>query len=206
MSILAYKERTINTKFIKRDSDTLIVLYPGFEYSLNAPLFYYLIKELKSSSFDILGIDYRYSEDSEYLKFPKEEQEKALYFDSHKISQYISENTRAYKRVVFIGKSLGTVFLLNQLKTGQIPRDSEIIWLTPAIDFNEFNYLENRNLLIYGILDPFYLKYKNVSIKNSIEKIEITKGKHCYEVDGDLESSINNNYLVIETIKKFIKN
>jgi len=145
MSILAYKDRTISTKFIKRDSNTLIVLYPGFEYSLNAPLFYYLIKELKGENFDILGIDYRYSEDPEYLKFPKEEQEKALYFDSHKISQYISENRKAYKRVIFIGKSLGTVFLLNQLKTGQIPRDSEVIWLTPAIDFNEFNNIENRN-------------------------------------------------------------
>lgn len=204
MLITAYKDKIINTKIIKRDSETLVVLYPGFEYSLNAPLFYYLTKELKEKEIDILGVDYRYSEDREYLKFSKEEQEKALYFDSDKISESLSEYIKSYKRVIFVVKSLGSVFLNNQLKTGQIPSNVESVWLTPAIDFNEFNNLTNKNLVIYGTKDPFYLKYKDVKLNNAIENFEIPDGKHCFEVDGNLESSINNNYLVIKKVLDFI--
>lgn len=204
MSISAYKEKIINTKFIKRESDTLVVLYPGFEYSLNAPLFYYLTKELREKGIDTLGIDYRYSEDKEYLKFPKEEQEKALYFDSDKISEFISEQIKTYKRVIFVVKSLGSVFLNSQLKTGQISSSVEAIWLTPAIDFNEFNNLTNKNLVIYGTKDPFYLKYEDVTLDESIEILEIPNGKHCFEVDRDLEASINNNFLVIKRVLEFI--
>jgi len=206
MSINAYKGKIINTKFIKRESDTLVVLYPGFEYSLNAPLFYYLTKELKEKGIDTLGIDYRYSEDKEYLKFPKEEQEKALYFDSDKISEFIAEQIKTYKRVIFVVKSLGSVFLNSQLKTGEISSSVEAIWLTPAIDFNEFNNLTNKNLVIHGTKDPFYLKYKDVKLDESIEIFEIPNGKHCFEVDGNLESSINNNFLVIKRVLEFINN
>lgn len=206
MSIEGYKGKIINTKFIKRYSDTLVVLYPGFEYSLNAPLFYYLTKELKEKGIDTLGIDYRYSEDKEYLKLPKEEQEKALYFDSKNISTFVSEQIKTYKRVIFVVKSLGSVFLNSQLKTGQIPNSVESIWLTPAIDFNEFNNLTNRNLVIYGTSDPFYIKYKDITLDEKIEVLEIEKGKHCFEVDGNLEASINNNYLVIKKVLEFINN
>lgn len=205
MSISAYKDKIINTKIIKRDSETVVVLYPGFEYSLSAPLFYYLTKELKEKRIDTLGIDYRYSDDKEYLGFSKEEQEKALYFDSARICEYVSEYIKDYKKVIFVVKSLGSVFLNSQLKNGQISNNVEAVWLTPAIDFNEFQAFKNKNLVIYGTEDPFYLKYKDVLIKDWVEVVEIEKGKHCFEVDGDLEKSINNNFLVIQKVLNFIK-
>ena len=211
MKIIGYDKKEINTITAINNSDTIAVLYPGRGYFLNAAVFDYLGYLLTDMKIDILGIDTRYSENYEISNLPLDKQKEWFYYDSAAIGNEIKNELEKYKRKIFIGKSLGTAHIKKNISDGIISDDSLIVWLTPAFDISDFyeyvKTLKHKSLIIYGTKDPFYSEKSVGKIINTdnINILEIPDAGHSFEVDGNVDQSIENVKIVINAIRDFIK-
>lgn len=209
MNIIDYKGNQIKTIKESNNNTSLVIFYPGYRYTLNAPVFFYLQELFMQKGFDILGIDYRYHENADFLSTTDEEKQTWFRYDCNAIGKAIKNYSEGYKRIIYVGKSLGTIVLLNQLKDGLIQEKAEIILLTPATDAHEIyltiQKIQNRILIVYGNADKYYNKMyidllkgrKDVFIK------VIEKAGHVFEEAGNIKQSIFNLEEVISTICDF---
>ncbi|MCR4422616.1 MAG: hypothetical protein NUV32_09120 [Exilispira sp.] len=212
MNLVDYRGNQIKIiKEIKNNSQ-LAILYPGYRYTLDAPIFFYLQELLAKSNFDIIGFDYRYSENEYFLNSTDEEKKAWFQYDCNAIGRVVNDFSKTYRRLLYIGKSLGTTVLMNQLKNNLIQENSEIIYLTPGAEAQEI-YLtiqksKNRTLIIYGTADKFYNKtyIDYIKDKTNVHFNEIKNAGHVFEEEGNIRQSILNIADVIDSIYEFIKN
>ncbi|HYE11794.1 MAG TPA: alpha/beta hydrolase [Patescibacteria group bacterium] len=211
MKIIGYDKKEIKTITAFNNNDTIAVLYPGRGYFLNAAVFDYLGYLLTDMKIDILGIDTRYSENSEINILSIDKQKEWFYYDSVAIGNEIKHELEKYKRKIFIGKSLGTAHIRKNISDGIITEDSLLVWLTPAFEISDFyeylKTLKHKSLIIYGTKDPFYSEKCIGKITNTdnITVLEIPETGHSFEVDGNVDQSIENIKVVINAIRDFIK-
>ncbi len=210
MDIFDYKGNGIGYEFEADNSSGLVVFYPGLSYTLKAPLFFYLQRLFRYKGFDTIGIDFRYKENDVFMNTADEEQDIWFEYDSKAIGKEIMELSKSYDRVVYVGKSLGTTMLMNQLKNGLIDERADLVYLTPGTAAKEIcstiKRTKNRTLVAYGNADKCYSK-ENIDLireRKDILIIEIENAGHNFEVTGDIRQSISNLTEVIEAVDKFI--
>lgn len=210
MNIIDYKGDQIKTITELNNDNRLVIFYPGYRYTLNAPVFFYLQELFVQKGFDILGIDYRYYENADFLSTTDEEKDIWFRYDCKAIGKAINNFSEGYERIIYVGKSLGTTVLNNQLKDGLIRGKAEIILLTPGTEVHEIyltvQRIQNRTLIIYGNADKYYNKMHIDLIKDRKDTFikEIEKAGHVFEEEGNIKQSILNLAEVINTICDFI--
>ena len=173
-------------------------------------MFFYLQELFAKKDYDILGIDYRYNENVDFLNTTDEEKNKWFKHDCNVIGMEVNNLSKAYNRIVYVGKSFGTAMLMNQLKNDLIQKKAEIIYLTPVTHEHDI-YLtikgtKNRTLIVYGNADKHCNKFDIDSIKDrkDIFLKEIKNAGHVFEEEGNLKQSILNLVEVIDSINDFI--
>lgn len=208
MDIVGYKDTEIKTKDTIKNADKVAVFYPGYRYGLEAPIFFYLEELLAQNGFDIIGLDYRYNENMEFVKADDDEKDKWFEYDCKAIGSEVFKAIGQYKEVVLIGKSLGTSVILNQIKNFKIPEEYKIIWLTPGTSAHEIyqllNIIKNRSLLMLGTKDRYYNEKEIHNINNdnvTIKKVE--NAGHVFETE-DIYKSIENISIVLKEIELFV--
>jgi hypothetical protein len=208
MDIVGYKGTEIKTKDTIKNTDKIAIIYPGYGYGLEAPIFFYLEKLLVQNGFDIIGLNYRYNESKEFIKAADDEKDKWFEYDCKAIRSEVFKAIEQYKEVVLIGKSLGTSVILNQIKSFKIPEEYKIIWLTPGTSAHEIyqllNIIKNRSLLMLGTGDRYYNEKEIKDINNdnvAIKKVE--NAGHVFEAE-DIYKSIENISVVLKEIELFI--
>jgi len=196
MDIIGYKGTEIKTKDTIKNTDKIAVIYPGYRYGLEAPLFFYLEELLVQNGFDIIGLDYRYNENKEFIKADDDEKDKWFEYDCKAIGSEVFKAIGQYKEVLLIGKSLGTSAILNQINNSLVSEEYGIIWLTPGTSAHEIykllNVIRNRSLLISGTGDRYFNEKEINNINNdnvTIKKVE--NAGHLFEVE-DVYKSIEN--------------
>ena len=210
MNIIDYKGNQIRTISELNKNSQLVVFYPGYGYTLNAPVFFYLQELFSKKSFDILGIDYRYNENTGFLNATDEERDIWFEYDCNAIGKEVYSFSQAYSRVIYVGKSLGTTMLMNQLKSSLIQEKAEIIFLTPGTytheTYSTIQKTKNRALIVYGNADKHYKKADIQLIKDRRDTFikEIENAGHVFEQEGNLKQSILNLTQVIAAIDDFI--
>lgn len=211
MNITGYKGNIIKVNHRLKGNSQLAVFYPGYGYTLDAPVFFYLKELFASKGFDILGIDYRYNENEAFLN--ADDQEKDLWFehDCSAIGKEVNNFSQAYARIAYVGKSLGTTMLMNQLRESLIPERAEVIYLTPGVNAGEIyktiQRTHNRTLAIYGNADKYYNKADLELIRSRKDTFikEINNAGHIFETEGNLAKSILNLVEVIGSVDNFIE-
>lgn len=211
MNLIDYKGNQIRTIFRLNNNSQLVVFYPGYGYTLDAPVFFYLQEFFAQKDFDILGIDYRYNENNDFLNSTDEEKDKWFQYDCNVIGKEVNSFSKTYNRIVYVGKSFGTAMLMNQLKNNLIQKKAEIIYLTP-VTYGHGIYLtiqetRNRTLIVYGNADKYYNKNEIALIKDRKDTFlkEIKNAGHVFEEAGNIKQSILNLIEVINSIDSFIK-
>lgn len=211
MNLIDYKGNQIRTIFRLNNNSQIVVFYPGYGYTLDAPVFFYLQEFFAQKDFDILCIDYRYNENNDFLNSTDEEKDKWFQYDCNVIGKEVNSFSRTYNRIVYVGKSFGTAMLMNQLKNNLIQKKSEIIYLTP-VTYGHGIYLtiqetRNRTLIVYGNADKYYNKNEIALIKDRKDTFlkEIKNAGHVFEEAGNIKQSILNLIEVINSIDSFIK-
>lgn len=211
MNLIDYKGNQIRTIFRLNNNSQIVVFYPGYGYTLDAPVFFYLQEFFAQKDFDILCIDYRYNENNDFLNSTDEEKDKWFQYDCNVIGKEVNSFSRTYNRIVYVGKSFGTAMLMNQLKNNLIQKKAEIIYLTP-VTYGHGIYLtiqetRNRTLIVYGNADKYYNKNEIALIKDRKDTFlkEIKNAGHVFEEAGNIKQSILNLIEVINSIDSFIK-
>lgn len=184
-----------------RKSDTLVVILPGINYTLEQPLLKYTEKLSLELGYDVLGIEYGFQVANEKLDLDTEIV--VVIKESRRIFNKAMDNK--YKKVIFVGKSIGTV-VQNFLQQDKIDNCKFFnIYLTPIDETVE--RIETNSLIISGTKDSHISKENRDELKeNCINNfVEIEEGNHSLEIEGDLLKTIDILKYIIEEEKKFME-
>lgn len=188
--VKSYFGVTLESKVISQGSDVLVALLPGMGYTLDMPLMEYSKDLSLNIGFDVLRIEYGFQ--ASRKEFKSDEEMRIVIEESFEILKKSLDSR--YKRIIFIGKSIGT-FIQRKLETKLEDEkfDGVItnIYLTPIDKTVELG-LKDNSLAVVGSLDPLISKENREKIKmnNSIEYMEIENTGHSLDIKGDTIKSI----------------
>lgn len=192
------------------NSEILGVIFSGIRYTYKNPLLYYSRNLLFDHNIDYFGIDYKYYADQIYINLPDEEKNKYFEDDNELVINELLKMNEKYKKIILIGKSMGTSVIKRCLKYEQIKKKSVIILLTPGDDWeniiDEIKTVNNKILVIGSFKDKYY-NVKNINEiynKINISTYELQNGDHSLEINDTIEN-IEQLKLIMEKIKTFIQ-
>ncbi|GHT56800.1 alpha/beta hydrolase [Spirochaetia bacterium] len=190
-------------------NENLGVIFSGFGYTYRNPLLYYSRNILFDHNIDYLGVDCKYYNDKYFMNLTGDEQDKYFEEDIKIIINKLLEIERNYRKVILIGKSMGTTIIKKCLQNEQIRRKSSAIFITPGTDWeniiNVIKYINNNILVIGSFRDKFY-NIKNLSEiydRKNIYTYELKEGDHSLETNDTIKD-IEQLKKIMEEIKRFI--
>ena len=179
----------------------LAVSFPGFGYNGDKPLLYYSKKLASEKGYEILDIKYDLLTPYKEMENDKDRDEKVFKIAVGEAMKSLSEvNISEYEKVLFIGKSLGTVVAGYCAKEMGI--DARHIVFTPVPD--TFDRLkEGCGIVFHGTEDP--LCDNNVARDKckelGLELIEVKGANHSLEIH-DVKEDLRRLVEVMERVKK----
>lgn len=131
----------------------LAVVFPGMGYHCDKPLLYYARKAAKSLDYDVLGLRYELSRAAADLKNDQEKMRGA--FDEalkQSMEQISNIDFSKYEKVVFIGKSIGTVVAAYINETEKLNAGQVIFTPVPKT----FDFVgRGKSIVFHGTSDPW---------------------------------------------------
>ncbi len=119
------------------NSPYIAVLFPGVGYNTHKPLLYYSAKLMQSYGYELCYLNYENM--PKRVRSDKELMRQAVEAGYEDIKKSLADlDPGKYKRIVFIGKSIGTIIAAKYAKEHDI--DAVHIWYTPLID--TFSYAD----------------------------------------------------------------
>ena len=183
-------DHTISYTHIETGSKTICFMFSGSGYNYDKPLFYYATMTMLQNKMDIVQVHYSYGE--HFLKKPLEEITKVMMDDINPVLFDVLKNGD-YSERLFLGKSLGTIPIINDLLTRNEFLNSKMILLTPLLQFESiFDSLLNsghQGLLIIGDKDPHYNPNQMDQLSSSNLKIEIVPNANHHLDIGEYETT-----------------
>jgi len=213
LELIDYKSKNIKNDYYTHEKKptSLIIVFPGYGYDSNSPLFFYLKELVYDLGYDFITIDYRYNENQEFLDLPESDKLKWLEYDSNIFYETIKQNTD-YKQYFLLGKSLGTTAILNILQNEKNREKETLILLTPAMSqaalIDIIKDFKTPVFFQIGDVDPYYSK-KNIKFLKNNKNIELdilSDMGHAYETGDDIYKSILNLITALKNIEKFLEN
>ncbi|MGG5462222.1 alpha/beta fold hydrolase [Clostridium sp. B9] len=196
-------------KFICNDSDKLVVLLPGMGYNLDKALMDYSKQLVLDLKFDYLGLEYGFQANKKEFDRNNKEEVRELALESLDVILSVIElQGRRHKKIIFIGKSLGTVLqnsLGEKIKSIQEVKIKDV-YLTPVNKTVETGIREG-SLVITGSKDALITKENIEKIKelNGLELVEVEGAGHSLCVKGEVLSSIEVLKESIGKIKNYLQ-
>jgi hypothetical protein len=183
----------IGNEFKFNNNRVLGVIFSGFNYTYRNPLLYYSRNILFDHNIDYFGIDYKYYDDKYFMELNDEEQNKYFEEDTKIIIKKILEIQKHYKKIIFIGKSLGTNAINQCLRDDRIRNKSAVIFLTPWMEWeniiNKIKNMENKILVIGSFQDKYYNagNLSEIYNKKNIKTYELMNGDHSLEINNTIK-------------------
>ncbi|PFJ84683.1 alpha/beta hydrolase, partial [Bacillus cereus] len=144
-------DKVIRYTHIEKGSNTICFMFSGSGYNYDKPLFYYATMLMLENKIDVVHIHYSY--DGQLMEKPMEEVTKVMVDDINPIINEVLRNGQ-YNDSMFLGKSLGTIPIANDLMKREEYLQSKMILLTPLLTFDSIfdSILHSRHdgLLVIG--------------------------------------------------------
>ncbi|EJR97747.1 alpha/beta family hydrolase [Bacillus cereus] len=201
-------DKVIRYTHIEKGFSTVCFMFSGSGYNYDKPLFYYATMLMLEHKIDVVHIHYSY--DEQVMSKPIEEVTKVMMDD---INPVINEALKdeQYNYIMFLGKSLGTIPIANDLMRREEFAQSKMILLTPLLTFDTIfdSILHSRHegLLVIGDKDHQYnanqidqLYKTNLTIdvvKNANHSVNVGE----YETKNSIEAIAN----IIEKLKEVVR-
>lgn len=197
---------SIPNRYFQAGNSQLAVVFAGFGYTYDMPILYYLCKALLEKAYDVLAIDFKYSENKEFLTLEEPEQDKWFYEDVIHIGTFLTNLD--YSQFLLAGKSLGSTACLKLLEQPTIDQSTnQIVWITPGTFSDQINtYIQQsnkNNFVIYGTKDPFTTEAHIQSIQDKAKIIKVQDGDHSLETPSIVDS-ISAIQTLIKTLTEVI--
>ncbi|PEA77273.1 alpha/beta hydrolase [Bacillus wiedmannii] len=207
------KEIHINDKVthythIQKGSSTVCFMFSGSGYNYDKPLFYYATMLMLEHKIDVVHIHYSY--DEQVMNKPIEEVMKVMMDDIHPIMNEVLKDEQ-YNETMFLGKSLGTIPIANDLMKREEFLQSKMIVLTPLLTFesifDSILHSSHEGLLVIGDKDHQYNADQMDQLEQSNLMIEIVKNaNHSVNVGGfETENSIEAIAKIMRKLKEIVR-
>ena len=197
--------RPLPHTFYEGDGGGLLVVLPGLHYGPDGPVLYHLAKQLQGSGWDTLGLTYGFQA---AMAFPwTDHAGETLAECGAALGQVLGRRT--YSRVGIVGKSLGTILLVQLCTQGLVPDSARVAHLTPPLGNPAFDaaFTETRQpaYIAIGTRDSFY---DETALRSAIGKrpayLRILEGAdHGLDVTGDLSATLRAVGQVVEDATGF---
>ncbi|WP_237980085.1 alpha/beta hydrolase [Bacillus thuringiensis] len=207
------KEIHINDKVIyythiEKGSSTVCFMFSGSGYNYDKPLFYFATMLMLEHKIDVVHIHYSY--DGQLMNQPMEEVTKIMMDDINPLMKEVLEGEQ-YIHTMFLGKSLGTIPIANDLMKRDEFAQSKMILLTPLLTFDTIfdSILHSRHegLLVIGDKDHQYNAAQIDQLHKTNLMIDVVKNaNHSVNVGGlETENSILALSRVIEKLEELLE-
>ncbi|WP_139365321.1 alpha/beta hydrolase [Bacillus cereus] len=193
---------------IEKGSNRICFMFSGSGYNYDKPLFYYATMLMLENKIDVVHIHYSY--DDQVMNKPMEEITKVMMDDINPIMKEVLKD-KQYNDTMFLGKSLGTIPIANDLMKREEFTQSKMILLTPLLTFDSIFdsilHSHHEGALVIGDKDHQYnadqieqLHKTNLTInvvKNANHSVNVGE----YETENSIEAIAN----IIEKLKEVIR-
>ncbi|HHY0837467.1 TPA: alpha/beta hydrolase [Bacillus thuringiensis] len=207
------KEVHINDKVIyythiEKGSSTVCFMFSGSGYNYDKPLFYYATMLMLEHKIDVVHIHYSY--DEQVMNKPMEEVTKVMMDDINPVINEVLKDEQ-YNETMFLGKSLGTIPIANDLMKRDEFAQSKMILLTPLLTFDTIfdSILHSRHegFLVIGDKDHQYNADQIDQLYKTNLQIEVVKNaNHSVNVGGyETENSIEAIAKIIGKLKEVVR-
>lgn len=198
ISLTTYNNQRIELDLFEQASKTLAIYFPGHSYTKLAPLIFYGNNQAKELLFDTLVLEYPFQLNNSDFNF---DNYNLLLDDLKKLIKNIYKNY-SYEKLVFIGKSLGTLFQ-NDLSNYFSEFNIYNVFLTPLRGIlNKLS--KSPSLFVFGGNDPHFSIDDFNSICRKVDFLYFKNANHSLNSDNTIDSI----EILIETtegIKKFLR-
>ncbi|WP_242243123.1 alpha/beta hydrolase [Bacillus cereus group sp. BfR-BA-01309] len=193
---------------IEKGSNKICFMFSGSGYNYDKPLFYYATMLMLEHKIDVVHIHYSY--DEQVMNKSMEEITKVMMDDINPIMKEVLKG-KQYNDTMFLGKSLGTIPIANDLMKKEEFLQSKMILLTPLLTFDSIFeailHSHHEGILVIGDKDHQYnadqidqLNKTNLTIdvvKNANHSVNVGE----YETENSIEAIAN----IIEKLKEVIR-
>ncbi|KIV76144.1 alpha/beta hydrolase [Bacillus mycoides] len=201
-------DKVIRYTHIEKGSNTVCFMFSGSGYNYDKPLFYYATMLMLENKIDVVHIHYSY--DGQLMEKPMEEITKVMMDDINPIINEVLRNGQ-YNDSMFLGKSLGTIPIANDLMKREEYLQSKMILLTPLLTFDSIFdsilHSHHDGLLVIGDKDHQYNASQMEQLDQSNLKIKIVKNaNHSLNVgEFETENSMTAIAKIIEKLEETIE-
>lgn len=203
IEIYGDRQESVPNAFLRQDGDSqqLSVIFPGWGYTVDMPVLYYLTRIMLEYGSDVLLVKYAYNKNALFSTLTEEERECWLQADvTAAVAAGLEQRT--YVRVTLIGKSLGTL-AMGHLVSSQINLPNpECLWLTPLLTnerlYHQILHCRCKSLFVIGTADPFYRQERLDAVVRATDgqSLLIPQANHGLE----LAESINGSVDILKTL------
>jgi len=200
-------DKVIRYTHIEKGSSTVCFMLSGSGYNYDKPLFYYATMLMLEHKIDVVHIHYSY--DGQLMNKPMEEVTKVMMDDINPVMNEVLKDER-YNETLFLGKSLGTIPIANDVMKREEFLQSKMILLTPLLTFDSIFdsilHSHHEGLLVIGDKDHQYNADQiNQLIKTNLTIDVVKNANHSvnvgeYETENSIEAIAN----IIEKLKEVI--
>lgn len=203
-------EKEITYTYIENGSPAVCFMFSGAGYTYEKPLFYYSTMIMLQNQYDVVHIHYAYDQD--IFKHPLVDITKVIVNDINPVITEVLQN-HEYQGTVFLGKSLGTIPIINGIMKSERFTNAKMILLTPLLKFDSiFDGLLSSNHsahIVIGEKDHHYIPDKIQAIENkpNISMSKIPHANHSLDIEPfDTSRTIIVLEGVMNRMEEFLKN
>lgn len=210
LTIRGHGMRRVPNHFYRQKvaSDALCILFGGWHYTTDMPLFYHTRRIFIGLGYDVLAVDFQYSASRRYAQLPDRKRQE--WFLEEVRAAFQAANRDKYRRVVLGAKGISTLALADLIIDGLTPPETTFLWLSPLLEAESIRETlatcPHPSLVVMGKRDPQYaapLAKKLAANKNLRIKL-IDKVDEDLELAGDVAGSIRIQSRYIEELRQFI--
>ncbi|HDR7798356.1 TPA: alpha/beta hydrolase [Bacillus tropicus] len=201
-------DKVIHYTHIEKGSSTVCFMFSGSGYNYDKPLFYYATMLMLEHKIDVVHIHYSY--DGQLMNKPMEEVTKVMMDDINPVINEVLKDEQ-YNETMFLGKSLGTIPIANDLMKREEFLQSKMILMTPLLTFDTiFDSILHSNhegVLVIGDKDHQYNAGQIDQLHKTNLQIEVVKNaNHSVNVgEFETENSIEAIAKIIEKLKEVVR-
>ncbi|PEJ67053.1 alpha/beta hydrolase [Bacillus wiedmannii] len=201
-------DKVIHYTHIEKGSSMVCFMFSGSGYNYDKPLFYYATMLMLENKIDVVHIHYSY--DEQVMNKPMEELTKVIMDDINPVMNEVLKDEQ-YNETMFLGKSLGTIPIANDLMKREELLQSKMILLTPLLTFDSIFdsilHSHHKGLLVIGDKDHQYNADQIDQLHKTNLMIDVVKNaNHSVNVgEYETENSIETIANIIEKLKKVIR-
>ncbi|MGG4266585.1 alpha/beta hydrolase [Peribacillus simplex] len=179
-------EKGVSYTHIESGSQAVCFMFSGAGYTYEKPLLYYSTMLMLQNQYDVVHIHYTYDQD--IFKHPLVDITKVIVNDTYPVLTEVLQNNE-YQETVFLGKSLGTIPIINGIMKSEQFMNSKTILLTPLLKFDSiFEGLSSSKHsahIVIGEKDHHYIPGKIQMIENNtnISMDKVPNANHSLDIE-----------------------